>query len=171
MADPQSGALQPYEILRRQRAAQQRVADEEEEARERLANRPRRKVRMPLPDNEWLHVHMRGLLAGRHSGEGGVLHVDAFAHNKSGIAFQDKSRLLETVVDHKRTPAGSRGCHQSNTKNVQCRASPDSNTKCILVAVPQPSRQQTVDSSAECAVICAIKLSFDQPSRNNCLGC
>jgi hypothetical protein len=38
------GALQPYEVLRRQRAAQQRIAEEEEEARERLANRPRRKV-------------------------------------------------------------------------------------------------------------------------------
>lgn len=44
MTDPEAGALQPYEILRRQRAAQQRIADDEEEARERLANRPRRKV-------------------------------------------------------------------------------------------------------------------------------
>lgn len=44
MTDPQAGALQPYEILRRQRAAQQRIADEEEEARERRANRPKRKV-------------------------------------------------------------------------------------------------------------------------------
>jgi hypothetical protein len=46
MTDPQAGTLQPYEILRRQRAAQQRIADEEAEVRERLANRPRRKVRM-----------------------------------------------------------------------------------------------------------------------------
>jgi len=49
MAGPEPGAAadapQPYELLKRQRAAQQRLADEEEEARERRANRPRRKVR------------------------------------------------------------------------------------------------------------------------------
>jgi hypothetical protein len=30
--------------------------------------------------------------------------VDMFAHNKSGIAFRDRSRRSETAVDHKREP-------------------------------------------------------------------
>jgi hypothetical protein len=29
-----------------------------------------------------------------------LLLVDAFAHNKTGTAYQDKSRRLDTVVDH-----------------------------------------------------------------------
>jgi hypothetical protein len=33
---------------------------------------------------------------------GGLLHVDRFAHNKSGIAYQDKSRRPETI--YKREP-------------------------------------------------------------------
>jgi hypothetical protein len=46
MTGPEPGldAPQPFEILRRQRAAQQRLAEEMEEAQERIANRPRRKV-------------------------------------------------------------------------------------------------------------------------------
>jgi hypothetical protein len=39
-------------------------------------------------------------------GEGGLLHVDAFAHSKGGIAYQDKSRRPETFVNLKRGPAG-----------------------------------------------------------------
>jgi hypothetical protein len=31
----------------------------------------------------------------------GVLQVDTFAHNKSGITYQDKNGLREIVVDHK----------------------------------------------------------------------
>jgi hypothetical protein len=34
----------------------------------------------------------------------GLLHVDMFAHNKSGIAHQDRNRRPETVVDHKTEP-------------------------------------------------------------------
>jgi hypothetical protein len=30
-----------------------------------------------------------------------LLHVDTFAHNKSGIAYQSKNRRSETVVNHK----------------------------------------------------------------------
>jgi hypothetical protein len=33
-----------------------------------------------------------------------VLHVDMFALNKSGIAYQDRSRRSETAVNHKRNP-------------------------------------------------------------------
>jgi hypothetical protein len=33
---------------------------------------------------------------------GELLHVDMFAHNKSGIACRDKNRRSETVVNHKR---------------------------------------------------------------------
>jgi hypothetical protein len=32
---------------------------------------------------------------------GALLHVDTFAHNKSGIAYQGKNRRSETVVNHK----------------------------------------------------------------------
>jgi hypothetical protein len=35
---------------------------------------------------------------------GELLHVDMFAHNKSGIAYQDRNRRPETVVNHKREP-------------------------------------------------------------------
>jgi hypothetical protein len=35
---------------------------------------------------------------------GGLLHVDMFAHNKSGIAYQDGNRRSKTVVNHKREP-------------------------------------------------------------------
>jgi hypothetical protein len=35
---------------------------------------------------------------------GELLHVDTFAHNKSGIAYQSKNRRSETVVNHKREP-------------------------------------------------------------------
>jgi hypothetical protein len=46
MTGPQAGLdeAQPYEILKRQRAAQQRLAEELEEAQQRRASRPRRKV-------------------------------------------------------------------------------------------------------------------------------
>jgi hypothetical protein len=37
-------------------------------------------------------------------GEGGLLHVDMFAHNKSGIAYRDGNRRSKTVVNHKREP-------------------------------------------------------------------
>jgi hypothetical protein len=30
--------------------------------------------------------------------------LDTFAHNQSGVAYQDESRRLETVVHHKRQP-------------------------------------------------------------------
>jgi hypothetical protein len=32
---------------------------------------------------------------------GGLLHVDMFAHNKSGIAYRDGNRRAESVVNHK----------------------------------------------------------------------
>jgi hypothetical protein len=35
---------------------------------------------------------------------GELLHVDMFAHNKSGIAYRDGNRRSETVVNHKREP-------------------------------------------------------------------
>jgi hypothetical protein len=35
---------------------------------------------------------------------GALLHVDTFAHNKSGIAYQSKNRRSETVVNHKGEP-------------------------------------------------------------------
>jgi hypothetical protein len=38
---------------------------------------------------------------------GELLHVDMFAHNKSGIAYRDRSRRSETAVDHKREPTSS----------------------------------------------------------------
>lgn len=48
MGGPEGDGLldtpQPFEILKRQRAAQQRLAEQQEEARERLAARPQRKV-------------------------------------------------------------------------------------------------------------------------------
>jgi hypothetical protein len=34
----------------------------------------------------------------------GLLHVDMFAHNKSGIAYRDGNRRSETVVNHTREP-------------------------------------------------------------------
>jgi hypothetical protein len=37
-------------------------------------------------------------------GGGGLLHVDKFAHNKSGIAYRDGNRRPETVVNHEREP-------------------------------------------------------------------
>jgi hypothetical protein len=37
------------------------------------------------------------------SSRGGV-YIDMFAHNKSGIAYLDRKRGSETVVDHKREP-------------------------------------------------------------------
>jgi hypothetical protein len=37
-------------------------------------------------------------------GGGGLLHVDMFAHNKSGIAYRDGNRRSKTVVNHKREP-------------------------------------------------------------------
>jgi hypothetical protein len=40
------------------------------------------------------------------------LHVDMCAHNKSGIAYQDRNRRPETVVNLKGNPASSRGCYQ-----------------------------------------------------------
>jgi hypothetical protein len=33
-----------------------------------------------------------------------LLHVDMFAHNKSGIAYRDGNRRSKTVVNHKREP-------------------------------------------------------------------
>jgi hypothetical protein len=33
-----------------------------------------------------------------------MLHVDMFAHNNNGIAYRDRNRRSETVVDHKREP-------------------------------------------------------------------
>jgi hypothetical protein len=33
-----------------------------------------------------------------------LLHVDMIAHNKSGIAYQDRNRRPETFVDQKREP-------------------------------------------------------------------
>jgi hypothetical protein len=44
---------------------------------------------------------------------GGLLHVDTFAHNKSDIAYQIKSRRPETVANYKRNPSSSRGCNQT----------------------------------------------------------
>jgi hypothetical protein len=35
---------------------------------------------------------------------GELLHVDMFAHNKSGIAYRDGNRWSKTVVNHKREP-------------------------------------------------------------------
>jgi hypothetical protein len=35
---------------------------------------------------------------------GGLLHVEMFAHNKSGIAYRDGNRRSETVVNHKNEP-------------------------------------------------------------------
>jgi hypothetical protein len=35
---------------------------------------------------------------------GELLHEDMFAHNESGIAYRDRNRRSETVVDHKREP-------------------------------------------------------------------
>jgi hypothetical protein len=35
---------------------------------------------------------------------GGLLHVDTFAHNKSGIAYRDGNRRSKTVVNHEREP-------------------------------------------------------------------
>jgi hypothetical protein len=35
---------------------------------------------------------------------GGLLHVDMFAHNKSGIAYREGNRRSKTVVNHKREP-------------------------------------------------------------------
>jgi hypothetical protein len=35
---------------------------------------------------------------------GELLHVDMFAHNKSGIAYRDGNRRSKTVVNHKREP-------------------------------------------------------------------
>jgi hypothetical protein len=43
---------------------------------------------------------------------GGLLFVDMFLHNKSGIAYRDRNRRSETVVKHKREPTSSRGCYQ-----------------------------------------------------------
>jgi hypothetical protein len=37
-------------------------------------------------------------------GGGGLLHVDMFAHNKSGIAYRDGNRRSKPVVNHKREP-------------------------------------------------------------------
>jgi hypothetical protein len=37
-------------------------------------------------------------------GGGGLLHVDMFAHNKSGIAYRDGNRRSMIVVNHKREP-------------------------------------------------------------------
>jgi hypothetical protein len=37
-------------------------------------------------------------------GGGGLLHVEMFAHNKSGIAYRDGNRRSETVVNHKKEP-------------------------------------------------------------------
>jgi UDP-N-acetylglucosamine transferase subunit ALG13 len=74
-------------------------------------------------------------------GGGGLLHVDMFAHNKSGIAYHDRNRRSETVVNHKREP------HQQPRLLPSCtncaplvpgvpiehlmQARPASNTKCI----------------------------------------
>jgi hypothetical protein len=48
--------------------------------------------------------------------EGGVLHVDMLAHNKSSTAYQAESRRLETVFVTlvKGNPTGSRGCHPTD---------------------------------------------------------
>jgi hypothetical protein len=43
---------------------------------------------------------------------GELLHVDMFAHNKSGIAYQDGNRRSETVVNTKGNPTSSQGCYQ-----------------------------------------------------------
>jgi hypothetical protein len=40
---------------------------------------------------------------------GGLLHVDMFAHNKSGIAYQDGNRRSETVVNGS-CASSSRSC-------------------------------------------------------------
>jgi hypothetical protein len=53
-----------------------------------------RAAAMNLAGHPWFIVHMGG----------GLLHVDTFAHNKSGIAYQGKNRRAETAVDHKREP-------------------------------------------------------------------
>jgi hypothetical protein len=39
-----------------------------------------------------------------------MLHIDTFAHNKSGIAYQDKSRRLETGRLLEAGPVLSGGC-------------------------------------------------------------
>lgn len=65
-------------------------------------------------------------------GGGGLLHVDMFAHNKSGIAYQNRNRRPGTVVNHSREPHRQPRLPPSYTKlNVQGRASPASNSKCI----------------------------------------
>jgi hypothetical protein len=43
-------------------------------------------------------------------GRGGGVHVGTFAHNKSGIAYQDKSQRPETIVTHKRKPLRQPKC-------------------------------------------------------------
>jgi hypothetical protein len=41
------------------------------------------------------------------------VHIDTFAHNKSGIAYQDKSQGQTPLIIEKRNPTGSQGCHQT----------------------------------------------------------
>jgi hypothetical protein len=41
-----------------------------------------------------------------------VLHVDMFAHNKSGIAYRDRNRSQRPLSITKRNPTSSRGCYQ-----------------------------------------------------------
>jgi hypothetical protein len=47
-------------------------------------------------------VKVCSILLGLMGGE--LLHVDMFAHNKSGIAYRDGNRRSKTVVNHKREP-------------------------------------------------------------------
>jgi hypothetical protein len=56
---------------------------------------------------------------------GGLLHVDMFAHNKSGIAYQNKNRRPETVVNYKGNPTSSRGCHQTVPNKHLVQGKPD----------------------------------------------
>jgi hypothetical protein len=45
-------------------------------------------------------------------GGGDLSHVDMCAHNKSGVAYQDRNQRPETAVNHNRGPISSRGCYQ-----------------------------------------------------------
>jgi hypothetical protein len=58
--------------------------------------------------SHWLSLLLPGMLIQG----GGLLHVDMFAHNKSGIAQQDSNQSQRPLLISKGNPISSRGCYQ-----------------------------------------------------------
>jgi hypothetical protein len=55
----------------------------------------------------------------RYFGGGGMLHVDMFAHNKSGIAYRVRTGGQRPLLTTKRNPTSSRRCYQVVTTEHQ----------------------------------------------------